>query len=156
MASRQSTAATGGGVPVSLWLQVLGWVHVLVGGHGQVAVGAEGLPTGPPGGHAAPVGATQHAHADQVEDLTHVEHDADGRRTDHEVCEDPLFGWPGDITVDLVLARPHITGDLAGHVEVGIDVMQQIKEKHLHAGFEEQAKKVSPPQAPVLLSWVIV
>ena len=93
---------------------------------------------------------------DQVDDLAHVEHDAEGRRAHHEVREDLLLRGVADVAVDQVGARLDVALDQLGQVEAVVDHVQQVEEGDLDARLEEEAQQVGPPQAPVLLPRVAV
>lgn len=46
--------------------------------------------------------------------------------------------------------------DLPGQLEAVIDVVEQVEKSDLKGGLYEEAHQVSPPQAAVLLAWVVV
>lgn len=93
---------------------------------------------------------------DKVDDLTYIEHNAEGRGSDHEVGEDLLLSGVADVAVHLVGAGCHLTLDQPGQVEAVVDVVEDVEEADLYDGLDEEADQVGPPQATMLLARIVV
>ena len=100
--------------------------------------------------------AAYNALGDEINDLANVEDDAEGRGSDHEVCEDLLLSGVADVAVHLVGAGRHLALDHPGQVEAVVDVVEDVEEGHLDACLHKQAQQIGPPQAAVLLGRVVV
>lgn len=111
----------------------------LVCGHTvRVGVGAAFL------GH--PGGAPHEGLANQVAQLGHVQHDADGRGRHHEDGEHRLLRRPGDEAVHQVGAGPLVTLDQPGHLETVVNEVEGVHEAGFKDKSEKQAAGVGPPQ----------
>lgn len=106
--------------------------------------------------NVAPLFKIHHPQSDHVEDLTEVEHHADGGRPHHEVGEDGLLGGSGYVTVHQVGTGLDVTLDLPGQLEAVVDVVEQVQEGDLSGRLDEEADQVGPPETPVLLAWIVV
>lgn len=105
---------------------------------------------------ASPILPTQDTSSNQIEDLTNVEHPAQHRGPHHEVGENRLLSGPGYVAVHQVGAGTGVTLDFPGQFEAVVDVVEQVEEQHLEGGLGEEAQQVRPPQAAMLLAWVVV
>lgn len=83
---------------------------------------------------------------DEVSQLGHVQHHADGRRRHHEDGEDRLLCRPGDEAVHLVGAGPLLALHQSGHLEAIVDKVEGVHEATFKDEPEEQATGVGPPQ----------
>lgn len=97
-----------------------------------------------------------HPGSNQIENLTDVEHHTHDGRHHHDVGENGLLGGPGYVAVHQIRAGLDITLDLPGQLEAVIDVVEQVEKSDLKGGLDEEAHQVSPPQAAMLLSRVVV
>lgn len=95
---------------------------------------------------AGPCHASHDRLYNEVEELGHIQHHADGRWSHHEDGEDGLFSWPGDETVHLVGARPLLALHQPGHLEAVVDKVERIHKPPLKDEPEKQAAGVGPPQ----------
>lgn len=94
--------------------------------------------------------------ADQIEDLTDVEHHAHNGSPHHEVGEDGFLSGPRYVAVHQIGAGLDAALDLPGQLEAVVDVVEQVEKRDLEGGLHEETHQVSPPQAAVLLAQVIV
>lgn len=93
-----------------------------------------------------PVQTPQERLDDEVTQLGHIQHHADGRRRHHEDGEDSLLCWPRDEAVHLVGAGPLLTLHKSGHLETVVHRVQGVHEPALKDEPEKQAAGVGPPQ----------
>lgn len=105
---------------------------------------------------AASMFEIHHPGSNQIENLTDVEHHTHDGRPHHEVGENGLLGGPGYVAVHQIRTGFDITLDLPGKLEAVVDVVEQVQKSDLKGGLHEEAHEVSPPQAAMLLAWVIV
>lgn len=90
--------------------------------------------------------ASQERLDDEVSQLGHVQHHADGRRRHHKDGEDRLLCRPRDEAVHLVGAGPLLALHQSGHLEAIIDKVEGVHEAAFKDEPEEQAAGVGPPQ----------
>jgi len=90
--------------------------------------------------------AAQHRLDDQVAQLGHVQHHADGGRRHHEDGEDSLLRGPRDEAVHLVGAGPLLALHQPRHLEAAVDEVECVHEAGLEDEAEEEAAGVGPPQ----------
>lgn len=93
---------------------------------------------------------------DEIDDLTDIQDDAEGRSSNHEICEDLLLSGVANVAVHYVGARRHCALDQPWQVEAIVDSVEDVEEGDLNARLDKETDQIGPPQAAVFLPRVVV